>query len=109
MRLQVLQVPDCPNVTLLRERLNEVLGDTSAEVTVRVIADDSEAAAAGMTGSPTLLVDGVDPFAEPGRAPSVSCRLYRDAEGRMSGAPSVPQLRQVLLGPSTSETDEHSA
>ena len=29
-----------------------------------------------MTGSPTLLVDGADPFARPGQPPSISCRLY---------------------------------
>ena len=35
-----------------------------------------------MYGSPTLLIDGVDPFAEPGQPPSMSCRLYRDDDGR---------------------------
>ncbi|MCU1680505.1 MAG: Alkylmercury lyase [Amycolatopsis sp.] len=98
MRLQILQVPDCSNVTPLRERLDEALGDTAAQVTVQVIDNDVDAAAAGMAGSPTLLVDGADPFAEPGRAPSVSCRRYRDTDGRVSGAPSVAQLRQALLG-----------
>ena len=51
-----------------------------------------------MHGSPTLLVDGTDPFAVPGQPPSLSCRLYRDAAGRMSGAPTVEALRRVLAG-----------
>ncbi|WP_406689379.1 thioredoxin family protein [Saccharopolyspora sp. ID03-671] len=96
MRLDILQVPDCPNVPLLQQRLQEALGDVDVEVTVHVIDDPAAAAQAGMTGSPTLLVDGIDPFAEPGRAASVSCRLYREADGRLSGAPSVSQLRQAL-------------
>jgi hypothetical protein len=36
--------------------------------------DDAERL--GMTGSPTLLADGIDPFARPGRLPGISCRLY---------------------------------
>ena len=49
-----------------------------------------------MTGSPTLLADGADPFARPGQLPSVSCRLYRDEHGRRVPAPSAAQLRAVL-------------
>jgi Alkylmercury lyase len=49
-----------------------------------------------MHGSPTLLIDGVDPFAEAGQAPSMSCRLYRDENGQLSGAPSIGQLRQAI-------------
>jgi hypothetical protein len=49
-----------------------------------------------MHRSPTLLIDGVDPFAAPGRPPSRSCRLYRDAEGHADGAPPVDALRRVL-------------
>ena len=33
-----------------------------------------------MNGSPTLLVDGIDPFAGPGQLASVSCRLFRDSQ-----------------------------
>jgi hypothetical protein len=46
-----------------------------------------------MHGSPTLLIDAVDPFAIPGQAPSLSCRLYRDAAAHTEGAPLVDALR----------------
>ena len=49
-----------------------------------------------MHGSPTLLIDGTDPFAAPGQPPSLSCRFYRDTTGLTEGAPSVETLRQVL-------------
>ncbi|MEU2004619.1 organomercurial lyase [Rhodococcus sp. NPDC019627] len=93
MRLEILQVPGCPNVALLEQRLEKVLADQQSEVEIshRVIDDPAVATDAGMTGSPTLLVDGVDPFAEPGSVPSVSCRLYPSG-----GAPSVVALRQAL-------------
>jgi Alkylmercury lyase len=61
-----------------------------------VISDDGEAARLGLHGSPTLLIDGVDPFAEPGQPPTLSCRLYRDERGELSGAPSVGQLREAI-------------
>ena len=51
---------------------------------------------AGMTGSPTLLADGADPFARPGQFPSLSCRLYPGEDGRPHPAPSAGQLRAAL-------------
>jgi hypothetical protein len=98
MRLEILQVPGCPNVALLEQRLDQALAGHPAPVerAHRVVDDLATAHALGMTGSPTLLVDGVDPSAEPGLAPSVSCRLYRDDDGRAHGAPSVDVLRRVL-------------
>jgi hypothetical protein len=97
MDLKVLAVPDCPNVVLLEERLAQVLqGRRDVTVSRQVIADQDEAARQGMHGSPTILVDGKDPFAEPGQPASVSCRLYRDSGGQVDGAPSVSQLRRAL-------------
>ncbi len=97
MHVTVLAVPDCPNVRLLEERLAQVLqGRRDVTVSRQVIADQDEAARWGMHGSPTILVDGADPFARPGHSASVSCRLYRDGDGQAGGAPSVSQLRQAI-------------
>lgn len=96
MLLTVLAVPECPNVDVLLDRLRAVLGDRSVDLEVIVVADAEQARASGMTGSPTLLVDGTDPFAAPGGEPSVSCRLYRAADGTVGGSPSVADLRSVL-------------
>jgi hypothetical protein len=97
VELTLLTVPGCPNAAAFEERLAVALaGHPGAVVRRREIADELEAAAAGMHGSPTLLVDGTDPFAAPGQAPSLSCRLYRAAGGLTAGAPSVQALQQVL-------------
>ncbi|MFN2534928.1 MAG: hypothetical protein ABR528_06715 [Pseudonocardiaceae bacterium] len=98
MRLEIVQVPNCPNVGLLEQRLDEVLAGHPGPVqrVHRIVEDPDTAAAAGMTGSPTLLVDGLNPFAESGASTSVSCRLYRDEDGRPQGAPTVTALRQAL-------------
>jgi hypothetical protein len=97
MKLTVLAVAGCPHAPLLGQRLAVVLrGRADAEITWRVIADAGEAARAGLHGSPTLLVDGTDPFAVPGQPASLSCRLYDNGPGLVEGAPSVARLRQVI-------------
>ena len=97
MELTLLTVPDCPHAAVFEQRLAAALADhPGAVVRRREVADEQEAATAGMRGSPTLLIDGTDPFAGPDAAPSLSCRLYRDEAGRPGGAPSVQALRQAL-------------
>jgi hypothetical protein len=97
MELTLLTVPGCPHAAAFEERLAAALaGHPDAVVRRREVADERQAANAGMHGSPTLLIDGVDPFAGPDQAPSLSCRLYRDEAGRTAGAPSVQALRQAL-------------
>jgi hypothetical protein len=98
MRITVLHVPGCPGAALLRQRLHQVLGAArSTQVTWQVVTSEDQARQYGMTGSPTLLAGGADPFARPGQQPSLSCRLYRDGDSRSSPAPPVPQLRAALI------------
>ena len=84
MKLEILHVPDCPNVAVLEQRIRQVTASQPEqhEIIRRVIDDPGRAATARMTGSPTLLVDGCDPFATPGQVPSLSCRLYPSDTGR---------------------------
>jgi hypothetical protein len=97
VELVLLTVPDCPNAAAFEKRLAAALaGHPAAVVRRRVVGDEREAAAAGMHGSPTLLIDGSDPFAAPGQLPSLSCRLYRGATGQAGPVPSVEELRRVL-------------
>jgi hypothetical protein len=92
-----LQVPDCPGADLLAARLDELLASRPAcQVIRRVVTSQADAERLGMTGSPTLLADGTDPFARSGQSPSVSCRLYLDEQGRQGPAPSAVQLRAAL-------------
>jgi hypothetical protein len=97
MRVQVLTVADCPNGPVLIERLADALADRpDVEVEHQVIVDAQEAARLGMHGSPTLLLDGRDPFTAARNRAGLSCRLYRGADGHVEGAPSVRELRQVV-------------
>ncbi|OLZ51590.1 alkylmercury lyase family protein [Amycolatopsis keratiniphila] len=98
MELVVLSVPDCPHVALLDNLLRTVLADhEDIRVVHRQILGQDQAEREGMRGSPTLLVDGIDPFAEPGSQPSVSCRLFRDEDGQAKPAPSKTALIAALF------------
>lgn len=97
MELTVLAVPGCPNAALLDQRL-AVAAAGLPDVTVirRVVDDEQQAAALGMRGSPTLLIDRADPFASRGQPAGLSCRLYLQADGSLRGAPPVESLRRAL-------------
>jgi len=71
------------------------LGMPDVPITRQPIETVEEAEQAGFIGSPTVLIDGRDPFAEPGRQPALSCRLYSSEQG-MANAPSVEQLIAAL-------------
>jgi alkylmercury lyase-like protein len=104
MEVLLLSVPECPGAALLEARLAEALVQGPApRIRRRMVRDGAQAVALGMAGSPTLLLDGRDPFAEPGRQPSLSCRLYRHDDGRLEGAPSTAQLRRALGAPDSME------
>jgi hypothetical protein len=99
MRLQIVQLPGCPGAAVLETRLAPLLADRPDIVLTRqVVTTQADAERLGMTGSPTLLADGVDPFALAGQLPSVSCRLYLDEYGQPGPAPSSRQLRDALQG-----------
>ena len=96
IELMVLSVPGCPSVPLLEQRLAEALAGWPAVTVQWVIASADEAALCGMCGSPTLLVNGHDPFAVPGAAPALACRLYEGEGGRLEVVPTVDALRRAL-------------
>ncbi len=98
MKITLLTVPGCPHGELAHERIAAALEGREAETEWVQVRDEAEAASCGMTGSPTILVDGVDPFAVEGARPSLSCRLYRAADGTVQGAPTVAELRAALSG-----------
>jgi hypothetical protein len=97
VELTVLVVPGCPHAGLLEQRLDSVLTEQSKlTVTRRTVTDLAQAERWGMRGSPTLLIDGTDPFAAVGQRPSLSCWLYRGPDGQADCAPSVQALRDAI-------------
>ncbi|MBC3189793.1 thioredoxin family protein [Pseudonocardia sp. C8] len=100
MRVELLVVPDCPHEGVAAQRLRQALdavGRAGTRVEVRRVSAETVAGTPEFAGSPTILVDGADPFAEQAAAAgALSCRMYRSEAGDLAGAPSVEQLRRVL-------------
>lgn len=97
MEVELLVVPDCPNEgpagELLRSALHRLAVD--AIVTTTVIESDEDAQLRDFAGSPTFLINGRDPFAAPGAAVGLSCRVYPTATG-LAGAPTLEELCAAL-------------
>ncbi|KQY47989.1 hypothetical protein [Cellulomonas sp. Root137] len=88
----------CPNWRLAEQRLRTALDGTGhgdVAIVLERVETSSDAGRVGFTGSPTILLDGVDPFGHPGAPAGLSCRLYPTADG-LAGSPSVDQLVEAL-------------
>ncbi len=99
VRIDLLYVPDCANHAPARERLDTALARVGLAPVVREyeVRSGDDAARLGMRGSPTILLDGRDLFADDAVAASLSCRLYDNGDG-LEGAPSVARLVHALSG-----------
>ncbi|WP_231839581.1 thioredoxin family protein [Blastococcus saxobsidens] len=88
----------CPNWQLADQRPRDALiqaGRDDVRVEHRRVTTPEQAQAAGFRGSPTVLVDGRDPFADQDAPVGLSCRVFRTEAG-LAGAPTVEQLFRVL-------------
>jgi hypothetical protein len=97
MDIELLVVPDCPHQSAAAELIAKAMADTGvkATLTTTLIATEDMAAQRHFTGSPTILLNGSDPFAEPGDRVALACRLYSTADG-LRGVPALRDLRQAL-------------
>jgi hypothetical protein len=94
VEVELLYWDGCPSHPAVLADLRAALGD-EVPVTVREVVSEEQAVAERFPGSPTIRVDGVDlfPSDEP---PSLTCRIYRLADGRFSPTPDPALLREAL-------------
>lgn len=95
MRLELLYFDDCPNWKIAGERLDDVATRRGLAVERRIVSTPEEAEASRFRGSPTVLVDGEDPFASGGEPFGLACRVYQTPDGP-AGSPTSEQLEAVL-------------
>jgi hypothetical protein len=102
-KLELLWWEGCPSTERALTELREAVADLGLEapdIEMREIRTDEEAAAAGFTGSPTILVDGIDVVVDHGpdeaRVTGLTCRVHRRRDGRTSPTPEPEDLRAAL-------------
>ena len=98
MKVTVQYFDGCPHWELADQRLAGVLQDLGGQeiaVEHQLIDSPEMAERIGFRGSPTILVDGRDPFATGAEPIGMSCRVFRTEQGAQ-GSPTEAQLREVL-------------
>jgi hypothetical protein len=99
MRVELLWWEGCPSHSETLEDLNRILEEEGADTVVELveIETDEQAQAERFAGSPTIRIDGDDalPAAE-GEPFSLTCRVYRLRDGRISPTPDPEDLREAV-------------
>lgn len=99
MNITVQHFNDCPNwlntVELLALAIEQT--KTDATVTLQLVNTPELAEAHEFRGSPTVLIDGTDPFADRNVPVGLSCRVYQ-TPGGLAGSPTLEQLATALTG-----------
>lgn len=98
MDIELLVIPDCPRADAARAQIHAALSDLCMhEATVRTTTVETLETAAqhGFSGSPTILVEGRDPFVDAETSPALACRVYR-TDGGLSGIPALRDVRRAL-------------
>ena len=99
MKIDVLWWEGCPSHPETLEDLNRILEEEGAEAQVEMIEieTDEQAQAERFPGSPTIRIDGDDALPAPEGEPfSLTCRVYRLRDGRVSATPDPEDLREAV-------------
>lgn len=97
MNIVVQYFDGCPNWQTTARHLSRLV-DEGLEATVdyELIDSHEEAEMRGFRGSPTVLIDGIDPFSNVDGPGGLSCRVYHTEAG-LAGSPTIDQLRTAIL------------
>ena len=99
MKVTIQYFDGCPHWKLADERVRRVLEHVPAgEVTLdyELIDAPETAERVAFHGSPTILIDGRDPFVTGIEQVGMSCRVFRTEDG-IQGVPTEAELRKLLL------------
>ena len=99
MRVELLWWEGCPSYPETLEDLERVLREegVDASVELREVETDEQARSEAFPGSPTIRLDGEDAL-PPGEGEpfSLTCRVYRLRDGRVSPTPDPEDLREAI-------------
>lgn len=90
-KVEFLYWADCPSHERALALLREVMAEEQIQAPVEIVEVKTEAEAQQYQfyGSPTIRIDGADiaPLTEYSMQPTLTCRAYRRADGRISPLP----------------------
>lgn len=96
MDIALLYFDDCPNWNVTASHLTALAAEfPDLTITHHLVETPQEAERVGFRGSPSVLINGVDAFANPEDPVGMSCRLYQTPNGP-AGSPTFDQLRNVI-------------
>jgi hypothetical protein len=97
MDLRLLYFDGCPHWRVAEQRLRSALASAGLDDQVEhvLVETPEDAERLGFLGSPTILIDGHDPFARGDELPAMACRVFSTPNG-LEGSPTVEQLADVL-------------
>ena len=101
MRITIQYFEGCPHWKIADERVQGVLrrlGRQDVTLEHQLIDSPQMAERVGFQGSPTILIDGRDPFATGPEQIGMACRVYRTDSGAQFAPTEAELLR--LLSPS---------
>ena len=93
MEVAIQYFEGCPNWQAVQAAVVKAAPD--ARVTLHLVETEADAHRLRFRGSPTILIDGVDPWADPDAPIGLACRVFRTERG-LAGLPSETQLLAAL-------------
>lgn len=94
--MTLLYFEGCPHWKMADAHLRNLTTEIAdLKVTRHLVETPEEADRVGFRGSPSILIDGVDAFSDPGAPVGLSCRVYQTPDGP-AGSPTLGQLREML-------------
>jgi hypothetical protein len=99
VRVQLLYFDGCPHWTVMEERLREALTLTGSPQAIEhcLVETPEEADEYRFAGSPSILLNGRDPFATSPSEVGLTCRVFSTPDGA-ADAPTVEQLVAAIRG-----------
>lgn len=97
MDIELRYFDDCPTWRMTDTLVRRLVGELGVDAEFRrtLVNTPEMAERLAFVGSPTVIINGVDPFANVHAPVGLSCRVYRTETG-FAGSPSEEQLREAL-------------
>jgi hypothetical protein len=97
MKIQLLYFDDCPSCQNALALLQEALGAVGRSDPIEMIeiTDEADVQRWKFIGSPTIRIDGIDPFDQGTSNYGMECRVYPTPDG-LKGWPTKEMLVEAL-------------